>query len=96
MRFFYFCFWNNKEKQQPMSNYYKQTKQETIIYTIVWFVFFLAPLAEFVFNYDHEHSFWIKNGLLDTWAHLLLFFIAFLIHNHILAPILVKQKKVTK
>ena len=79
-----------------MSNYYKQTKQETIIYTIVWFVFFLAPLAEFVFNYDHEHPIWIKNGLLDTWAHLLLFFIAFLIHNHILAPILVKQKKVTK
>ena len=79
-----------------MSNYYKQTKQETVIYTIVWFVIFMAPLAEFVFNYDPEHPIWIKNGLLVTWAHLLLFFIAFLIHNHILAPILVKQKKVTK
>jgi len=79
-----------------MSDYYKQSKQETIIYTIVWFVIFLAPLAEFIVNYDPEHPIWIKNGLLDTWTHLLFFFIAFLIHNHILAPMLVKQKKVTK
>ena len=79
-----------------MSDYYKQTKQETIIYTIVWFVIFLAPLSEFLVNYDPEHPFWIKNGLLDTWAHMLFFFIAFLIHNHILAPMLVKHKQVTK
>ena len=79
-----------------MSDYYKQTRQETIIYTIVWFVIFLAPLSEFIVNYDPEHPIWIKNGLLDTWVHLLFFFIAFLIHNHILAPILVKHKKVTK
>lgn len=79
-----------------MSDYYKQTKQETIIYTIVWFVFFLAPLAEFIVNFDPEHPIWIKNGLLDTWAHLLFFFIVFIIHNHILAPILVRQKKVAK
>lgn len=79
-----------------MSDYYKQTKQETIIYTIVWFVIFLAPLSEFLVNYDPEHPFWIKNGLLDTWVHMLFFFIAFLIHNHILAPMLVKHKQVTK
>ena len=79
-----------------MSDYYKQTKQETIIYTIVWFVIFLAPLLEFIVNYDSEHPIWIKNGLLDTWAHLLFFFIVFLIHNHILAPMLVRNKKVTR
>ena len=79
-----------------MSEYYKQTKQETIIYTIVWFVIFLAPLLEFVINYNPEHPVWIKNGLLDTWAHLLFFFIVFLIHNHILAPMLLRDKKVTK
>jgi len=79
-----------------MTKYYKQTKQESIIYTIVWLVFFLAPLAEFLFNYDPEHPVWIKNGLLETWTHLLFFFVVFLIHNHVLAPMLVKQKKVTK
>ena len=79
-----------------MSKQWKQTKQETIIYTIVWSVFFLAPLIEFVFNYDPEHPFWIKNGLIDTWAHLLFFFIVFLFHNHILAPILLKHKSIPK
>ena len=79
-----------------MSNYFKQTKQETIIYTIVWLIIFLAPLAEFLFNYDPEHPIWIKRGLLDIWTHLLFFFIVFLIHNHILSPILLKQKNVTK
>ena len=38
---------------------------------------------------------WVKHGLLDTWGSLLFFFVAFLIHNHILAPMLVKHKKVT-
>ena len=79
-----------------MSSFTKQTRQETILYTIVWFVIFLAPLAEFIVNYDPEHPFWIKNGLLDTWAHLLFFFIVFLLHNHILAPMLLKHKQVTK
>ena len=79
-----------------MSKQWKQSKQETIIYTIVWSVFFLAPLIEFVFNYDPEHPFWIKNGLLDTWTHMLFFFVVFLIHNHILAPILLRQKSVGK
>jgi two-component sensor histidine kinase len=78
-----------------MSFFHKQTKQESIIYTIVWLIFFMAPLTEFLFNYDPEHPVWIKRGLLDTWAHLLFFFIVFVIHNHILAPMLVKQKKVT-
>ena len=79
-----------------MSIFNKQPKQETIVYTIVWMLIFLAPLAEFVVNYDPEHPIWIKNGLLDTWAHLLFFFVVFLIHNHIIAPILFKEKKVTK
>ena len=79
-----------------MSIFYKQSKQETIIYTIVWGVFFLAPLSEFVVNYDPEHPIWIKSGLFDTWVHMLFFFIVFLVHNHFLAPILLKQKSVSK
>ena len=79
-----------------MSIFHKQSKQETIIYTIVWGVFFLAPLLEFIINYDPEHPFWIKNGLLDTWTHMLFFLVVFLIHNHILAPFLLRQKSVGK
>ena len=79
-----------------MSIFSKQTKQETIIYTIVWFVIFMAPVTEFAFNYDPDHPIWIRRGLLDTCAHLLFFFVLFIIHNHILAPILLKHKSVTK
>ena len=73
----------------------KQTKPETIIYTVVWIMLFAAPLVEMIFNYDPDHPIWIRRGLLDTWTHMLFFFIAFLIHNHVLAPMLVKHKKVT-
>ena len=78
-----------------MSIFNKQTKQETIVYTIVWTVLFLLPAVEFLFNYDSQHSLWIKRGLIDSWGTLLLFLIVFLIHNHILAPMLLNHKRVT-
>ena len=78
-----------------MTIFSKQTKPETIIYTVVWIMLFAAPLVEMIFNYDPDHPIWIRRGLLDTWTHMLFFFIAFLIHNHVLAPMLVKHKKVT-
>ena len=77
-----------------MSIFKRQTKQETIIYTAVWIVLFLAPVFELLINYEPEHSVWIKRGLTDIWGTLLLFLVIFLIHNHILAPMLVNEKKV--
>ena len=70
-----------------------QTKQETIIYAIVWTILFLAPAVDLLINYDVENAVWIKKGLIDIWSSLLLFLVVFLIHNHILAPMLVNQKK---
>ena len=79
-----------------MSIFNKQTKQETIIYTIMWTVLFLSPLVSYFFQ--HEDSAkdleWVRHSLFDTWVNLLAFLIVFLIHNYILAPILVKHKRV--
>ena len=72
----------------------KQTKQETVIYTIVWIILFLAPLVDLFFHYDDSNSGWAKRSLIDIWSTLLTFLIIFLIHNHVLAPLLVKHKKV--
>ena len=72
----------------------RQTKQESIIYTIVWMLLFMAPVVEFLFNYDPQHPVWIKRGLVDTLMTLVMFLVVFLIHNYVLAPMLVKQKKV--
>ena len=74
----------------------KQTKQETIIYTAVWIILFMAPVIELLVNYDTSHTVWIKRGLLDMWGSLLVFLVVFLVHNHILAPMLVQEKKAYK
>ena len=79
-----------------MSIFNKQTKQETIIYTIVWIVLFLSPLVSLMFSHEDtaDDPTWIWQSLLDTWVILLTFFIVFLIHNHVLAPMLVKHKRI--
>lgn len=80
-----------------MSIFYKQTKQETIIYAIVWTILFLSPLVSLIFRHEDasSDSAWVQNSLVDSWANLLVFLVVFLIHNHVLAPILVKHKRVT-
>ena len=77
-----------------MSIFNKQTKQENIIYTIVWIILFLAPVVELLFYYDPEHPIWLKRGLMDAWGSLLLFLVVFLIHNYVLAPMLINHKRV--
>ncbi len=79
-----------------MTFFSKQTKQETIIYTIVWTVLFLSPLVSLIFRHEDTSMdmSWVMRSLYDAWSSLLVFFIVFLIHNHVLAPILVKQKRV--
>ena len=76
-----------------MKFFNKQTRQETIVYTIVWIVLFLSPLVSlFTHGGPAEGA---KGSLLNIWITILTFFIVFLIHNHLLAPILVKHKRVT-
>ena len=79
-----------------MSIFNKQTKQETIIYTIVWIVLFLSPLVSLLFTHDDTSMdpAWIRRSLVDSWITLMAFFIVFLIHNHVIAPILVKHKRI--
>ena len=79
-----------------MSIFNKQTKQETIIYTIMWTVLFASPLVSIFFNQEDSamDSLMVKRSLIDSWINLLSFLVVFLIHNYMLAPILVKHKRV--
>ena len=72
----------------------RQTKQENIIYTIVWTILFAAPLVDLLFNYDPQHTTWITHSLLESWGSMLSFLILFLIHNYVLTPIILKHRKV--
>jgi len=83
---------------QDMAIFKKQTRQETIIYTIVWTLFFLGPIVSMLFskvatsNVDMQQQ-W--HELLATWAMLLTFLVVFLIHNHILAPLIIHERRTT-
>ena len=77
-----------------MSIFNKQTKGETIIYIIVWVVFFLSPLQSLLINrgFDELSPFdW--HELVMSWKPMLVFLVVFLIHNHVLAPLLIVRKK---
>ena len=78
-----------------MSIFNKQTKQETVIYTIVWIVLFLSPLVSLYMNYEANlDPGWVKRSLMDTYGSIVAFFVVFLIHNHLLAPMIVKHKRI--
>ena len=79
-----------------MSIFKKQTKQETFVYTIVWIILFLSPLVSLLTNNEYaQDSVWLKHSLMDAYGSILAFFIVFLIHNHVVAPICVKHKRIT-
>ena len=79
-----------------MGKFLRQTKQETFIYTFVWIILFLSPLVSLLTNSDPvKDPTWIKRSLMDAYGSLLVFFIVFLIHNHVLAPFIVNHKRIT-
>ena len=79
-----------------MSIFNKQPKQETIVYTIVWILIFLSPVVSLLTHGGTaEETPEALGSLVNIWITILTFFIVFLIHNHLLAPMLVKQRRVT-
>lgn len=75
----------------------KEHRQETIIYLTLWLLMFMAPVLSLGIRtaYSEDISFdWSE--VMMVWREYIPFFIVFLIHNHLLAPILVyRQRKWT-
>ncbi len=74
----------------------KDKRQETIIYLVLWSLLFMAPVLSLYIRTATDAS-----AILDwhevfiVWQRYAIFFAIFLIHNHLLAPLLVyRQKKV--
>ena len=74
----------------------KDKRQETIIYLVLWRLLFMAPVLSFYIrtatvgnvSFDWHEVFIV-------WQRYAVFFAIFLLHNHLLAPLLVyRQKKV--
>lgn len=72
-----------------------QTKQESIVYTTVWIILFLSPIISLLTNNDSfKDSSLVMHSVGDTYGSLLIFLIVFLIHNHVLAPMIVKHNRI--
>lgn len=74
----------------------KDKRQETIIYLVLWSLLFIAPVL----------SLWIRTAtaadttfdwheVIIVWQRYSVFFVIFLVHNHLMAPLLVYRQKKT-
>ena len=76
------------------SSFKKILNQEKLIYLVVWTIWYIAPL---VVIYSHSH---LNEGrpfewgpVLMMWESITVFFVLFLLHNWILAPLLIFKHK---
>ena len=72
-----------------------ESKKETLVYAVIWVILFLTPVLS-IYLHSEEHSAagefpW--HELLHIWEQYLIFFVAFLIHNYLLAPRLVYKQQ---
>ena len=73
----------------------KQRKKESLVYLTLWAILFIAPLASTYIDYASstvDDSFPWRH-LWHIWMQYLIFLVAFLIHNYLLAPLLLYQQK---
>ena len=71
----------------------KNKRQETLVYLVLWGLIFIAPVMSMYIRAHNGQSFeWSE--VFVVWRQYAVFFVIFLIHNHLLAPLLVyKQRK---
>ena len=73
----------------------KDHRQETIIYLALWGLLFIAPMMSLYIRSNNLGLDFEWSEVLTVWRQYTLFLVVFLIHNHLLAPMLVyKQKKI--
>ena len=67
-------------------------KQEAVVYLVLWIILSVAPVISIQFHHADNAQFpW--NELFDVWTQILILFGIFLLHNFLLAPLLVYKQK---
>lgn len=69
---------------------YGQKKTENILYLVLWTLLFTAPVLSMYLDgiYHHDRTYdW--EGVWNAWQLLAIFFLTFVLHNYLLAPLLV-------
>ena len=71
-----------------------QSRQENVIYLAVWGILFLAPLLSYYVRTANDATIsfdWTE--IMMVWQHFGLYLLFFVIHNFLLAPLLIHQHK---
>ena len=86
---------NSKKKMVNGQKYWqKQSLQENLIYLAVWVLLFLAPLLSlYVRTMNDMYLLFDWTEVFLVWRRLLLFLLLFLVHNFLLAPLLIHRNK---
>ena len=68
--------------------------QENLIYYSVWFIFFLSPVVFFHLRQVDGNTLYDWDQVLKIWTQVLLpFFLLFVVHNHVVAPLWLDKGK---
>ena len=71
----------------------KDRKQETLIYLGLWAMLLIAPIISLSIRTADTDITFDWSEILTVWREYIPFFIVFLIHNHLMAPMLVYRQK---
>ena len=71
----------------------KEHRQETIIYLALWTLLFIAPVMSLAIRTANTGITFDWQEIFTVWKQYALFFVVFLIHNHLLAPMLIYRQR---
>ena len=73
-----------------------QSRQENIIYLVLWAMLFMAPILSLYVRFLNGDSLYFQwHELWKIWPKFTLFFLLFMVHNFLLAPLVVYGQKRT-
>ena len=78
--------------------HYREDRKETLVYIVMWALVFLAPLASvYIHSLEHDATMTADvipwGGVFAVWRQALVFLVAFLVHNYLLAPLLLGGRR---
>ena len=77
-----------------MKHMEKETRQENIFYLILWTLIFAAAPVRLLFRWLSGHSLTFgAKEMIAAWLAILPFLALFLIHNYLIAPLLIKKRR---
>ena len=71
----------------------KEHRQETIIYLVSWALLFMAPVMSLAVRSANMGIDFDWSEIFTVWKQYALYFLVFLIHNHLMAPMLIYRQQ---